>query len=65
MATVVTNSGQETGSNGIGMLAIMLAILAIVALVIFYGIPALGSQTQPKNQELIVPEKIDVNVKSE
>lgn len=71
MATVVNNAGQPTGDNsggGMGLVIGALLLLAVVFVVIFYGLPALrqasapAAPAQPSTTEINVPDQSDIQV---
>lgn len=63
MATIVNTPASTTDNgSGAGFMLGVIALLVFLAVLIFYGIPALqraGSSTAPS---VNVPENIDVNV---
>jgi hypothetical protein len=63
MATVINNPAPQEESGGTGFMVGMMFLLVIVAMMLYWGIPALRSvRQQPAPSQINVPDKIDVNI---
>jgi len=66
MTTVVNNPAPTSDSGGSGFLIGIVILVAFVALLLYFGIPALQRmgpvQVNIPTPQVIVPDKIDVNV---
>ncbi len=62
MATIVNTTPTERRDTGSGFLLGVVLLIAFLALLFFYGVPALGSAFRANTPSVQVPGKIDVNV---
>lgn len=65
MTTIVNNPAQSSESGGYGLFLGIAAILVLVVLFLFYGVPALrrvGPAQITVPTEIKVPENVNVNV---
>ena len=65
MAIIVNNPAQSSESGGYGLILGIIAILVLVVLFVFYGVPALrrvGPAQITVPTEIKVPENVNVNV---
>ncbi len=65
MTVIVNNPAQSSESGGYGLIVGIVAILVLVVLFVFYGVPALrrmGPAQITVPTEIKVPENVNVNV---
>ncbi|MBP9669795.1 hypothetical protein KBD75_00125 [Candidatus Woesebacteria bacterium] len=65
MTTVVNNPARSSESGGYGFLLGVIAIIVLVALFVFYGVPAIrrmGPAQITVPTEIQMPDKVDVQV---
>lgn len=66
MTTVInTPQGSNDGSNGMGMIIGVIALVVVLFLFFVYGMPYFRGNTQQNNASvpaIQVPDKIDVNI---
>ena len=62
MATVVNTPSSTDNGSGIGFLLVIILLIALIMLLMFYGIPYLGSMMQTQAPQVNVPGQIDVNI---
>lgn len=62
MATIVNNPASNNSGGPMGIIIALIILLILAVFVFVYGIPLL-QQMQSGGTQIIVPDKIDVNVK--
>ncbi len=66
MVTVVNNPAPTSDSSGSGMLVGVVVLVALAAIVWFWGVPMMRRSTPTEINlpatQIVVPDKIDVNV---
>ena len=62
MATVVNTPSNTDNGSGMGFLLGIILLIAFIMLLMFYGIPYLGSMMQSQAPQITIPGQIDVNV---
>lgn len=67
MTTIVNSTAPTNNSNGTNLLIGILAITVFVILFLYFGVPAMQNigplQLNVPAPNVVVPEKIDVNIK--
>ena len=66
MATIINTPAPAPANNdnnsSTGLILGILILVAFLAILFFYGLPALRSATQQSAPQINVPDQIDVNV---
>ncbi len=66
MTTIVNNPSPVTDSSGNGVLIGIILIIVFIVIASYFGIPALKRIGQPQINvaapQVVIPDKIDVNV---
>jgi hypothetical protein len=67
MTTIVNSPSQPTeGSNGIGFLIGIVILVAVGAMLFYYGIPAINRmkpiEVSVQAPQIVVPDSVNVNV---